>query len=301
MASSYPSIIAVIPEPQATDRLNSPSHSALHQTENSEIEQTQRFIGTLPASAVGTLLYDVRSPASSGGGHIQAANTGGTGQTSYNKGDILVAQSSSALSKLAVSSTIGDVLTVDTGSPVGIKWGAFSFGNKVAVNPASVSLAAAALTGQDNQIFVASVIGSTLGTTNAIRFIGSIPVFSGGGAGGGNGDFTFKLKYGGDTVISTTMGATASILNANGTIEGVLYNTSVSSQLGFLQVGIYNNSYTPATDGSGGGVRIGNTFGRGTSSINSAAPQDLTITVQTSGNNAKNSILAASFIVEKIS
>ena len=105
---AYPSVLSALSNPNATDRLNSPSHSSLHQSENSAITQVETFLGLEgSASTVGTLIYDVRSPASNGGGHVQTANKGGTGQVTFNKGDTLVAQSSSVISKLSVGS-MGD-------------------------------------------------------------------------------------------------------------------------------------------------------------------------------------------------
>lgn len=117
----YPSTIATLPDPQPTDRLNSPSHSALHQSENAQIEAIQTFVGTL-SSVEGTLIHDIRSPDSDGGGHVQSANKGGTGQTAYTKGDLLVASSSSVISKLQVGSD-GQLVQADSTSPLGVKWG----------------------------------------------------------------------------------------------------------------------------------------------------------------------------------
>lgn len=98
----YPSIITSFTYPTPTDKLNSPSHSALHNTTSSALGQVQAVIGLSTSSAVGTLFYDVRSPDSNGGGHVQSANKGGTGQTSFTKGDIFVATSSSVIAKLSV-------------------------------------------------------------------------------------------------------------------------------------------------------------------------------------------------------
>lgn len=128
---AFPSTVAALTDPQSTDRLNSPSHSAIEQAQNTNIEEIQTFIGTTNTSTVGTLLYDVRAPGSNGGGHIQSANKGGTGQTSYTKGDILVAQSASMLTKLAVGG-VGQVLIANDNSNVGVQW------NSVAGLPNSV-------------------------------------------------------------------------------------------------------------------------------------------------------------------
>lgn len=118
---AYPSIISVLATPQPTDRLNSPSHSGLHQNENSAITEIENFVGTL-ASIPGTLIYDIRSSNSNGGGHVQTAVKGGTGQTSYTKGDLLVGQSASVLAKLGVGIN-NNVLIADSTQIAGVKWG----------------------------------------------------------------------------------------------------------------------------------------------------------------------------------
>src|ERR1700759_1269465 len=101
--SAFPSILTSYTNPNPTDRLNSPSHSSIESAQNSGLSQIEDVIGVEgPASIVGSLQYLIKSPASNGGGHVQTAATGGTGQTSFNKGDTFVAQSSSVISKLAV-------------------------------------------------------------------------------------------------------------------------------------------------------------------------------------------------------
>src|SRR3990167_4002761 len=118
----FPSVLNTFNRPTTTDRLNSPSHSALHNTVSSALGQVEAVIGVAGAnSVVGTFEYDVRSPASGGGGHVQVANKGGTGQTSYSKGDVLVAQSSSVVTKLAVGGA-GQYLAVDSGTATGVNW-----------------------------------------------------------------------------------------------------------------------------------------------------------------------------------
>lgn len=117
---AYPSTLSTLATPQASDRLNNPSHSQLHQNENAGITEVQTFLGTL-SSVQGTVLYDVRSPNSDGGGHVQTANKGGTGQTSYTKGDLLVATSSSVLTKLAVGID-GQSLKANSSVAAGVEW-----------------------------------------------------------------------------------------------------------------------------------------------------------------------------------
>lgn len=118
----FPSILNTFNRPTPTDRLNSPSHSALHNTVSSALGQVEAFIGRVgDSSTLGTLVYDVRSPDSGGGGHVQSANKGGTGQTSYTKGDLLVATSSSVISKLAAGID-GQVLFANSSTASGVQW-----------------------------------------------------------------------------------------------------------------------------------------------------------------------------------
>ncbi len=119
---AFPSTLSTFNRPSANDRLNSPSHSALHNTVSSALGQVEAVVGVNGInSVVGTMMYDLRSPASKGGGHIQGAAFGGTGQTSFTKGDILVAQSASVLSKLSAGAD-GATLVARSSSPVGIVW-----------------------------------------------------------------------------------------------------------------------------------------------------------------------------------
>lgn len=118
--STWPSILSTISDPASTDKLNAPSHSSIESAQNDAIKKLETFLGTA-ASAVGTIMYDVRATASDGGGHVQAANKGGTGQTAFTKGDILVASSSSVFSKLAVGSN-NQALIADSNQVAGIKW-----------------------------------------------------------------------------------------------------------------------------------------------------------------------------------
>lgn len=120
---SFPSTFSAFPQVSPTDRLHNPSHSGLENSQSSAVGQVEAFVGLDgDASVAGTLVYDVRSPDSDGGGHIQTANKGGTGQTSFNKGDILVGQSSSVITKLAVGAD-GTIPVADSTTPTGIRWG----------------------------------------------------------------------------------------------------------------------------------------------------------------------------------
>jgi hypothetical protein len=120
---AFPSVLSTFARPNPTDRLNSPSHSALHNTVSSALGQVEAVVGVDGiSSVVGTMMYDLRSPASKGGGHVQGAAFGGTGQTNYTKGDVLVAQSASVLTKLAVGAD-GLALVANSNAALGINWG----------------------------------------------------------------------------------------------------------------------------------------------------------------------------------
>ena len=87
-----------------------------------DVQQIEKIMGQPgDSSVVGTYEYLLKSPASDGGGHVQVVNKGGTGQTSYTKGDILIASSNSVLTKLAIGLD-ATVLTVDSSQSTGIKW-----------------------------------------------------------------------------------------------------------------------------------------------------------------------------------
>lgn len=131
---AFPSTISSFTNPLPTDKLNSPSHSSIETAQNNELIQIEKVIGTSQTSVIGTIIGDLRNPASGGGGHIQAANKGGTGQTSFAKGDLLVASSSSVISKLTVGDT-GKVLTADSSQSAGVKWAATSESKSIIPRP----------------------------------------------------------------------------------------------------------------------------------------------------------------------
>lgn len=86
-----------------------------------EITALETKVGIDNSADTTSLDYLIKNSASSGGGHVQTANKGGTGQTSYNKGDILVASSGSVLGKLSVGADL-QVLTADSSQTSGVKW-----------------------------------------------------------------------------------------------------------------------------------------------------------------------------------
>ncbi len=60
--STFPSVLTTYTNPQATDHLNSPSHSGIEQAQNSGISQLEKVVGVEgSASVVGTLEYFIKS------------------------------------------------------------------------------------------------------------------------------------------------------------------------------------------------------------------------------------------------
>lgn len=249
---AYPSVISTLATPQPTDRLNSPSHSTLHQNENSAILEIQRFVGLEgPASTVGTLDYDVRSPDSNGGGHVQTANKGGTGQTSFTKGDLLAGQSTSVLSKLAVG-TDGQFLVADSSAAAGVKWG--------------IGLAPIVRVYQTSSV-TSSGISSFLGTWTRPSTLSFAVIEVVGGGGGGGGNTTVNSASGGGgaggyskkTVSAASLPLAASIVAGIGAHGGIV--TGGAGSVGGLTL---FGSVFSATGGQGGAAnRVGGLGGIG--------------------------------------
>lgn len=257
---AYPSIISVLPTPQPTDRLNSPSHSGLHQSENTAITEIETFVGTI-SSAQGTLVYDIRSPNSNGGGHIQTANKGGTGQTAYNKGDVLVAQSSSVLTKLSVGAD-NQALIADSAQPIGVKW----------ATPAGANVQSFIATGTWNK-------PSTLGLLSPV-FVeiwggggaGGAVIGSGAAGGGGGGFYTsgwfIASMLGTSELIIVGLGGASVIGNSTGNAGGMTIFGTSSLLTAFGGGGGEGATATGAGGGGGGLFTVG---GNGVNTVGGVA------------------------------
>lgn len=284
--STFPSVLTTYTNPTPTSPLNAPSHSGVENAQNSGLVQLEATIGLTGASStLGTVIGDLRSPASNGGGHVQSANTGGTGQISYNKGDILAASSSSVLGKIAIGAD-NTVLQADSTQTNGLKW-ANVVANKLQINTSSV-LFAIRNSSIIGTLYSASVIGGIIGTNNAVKFTGEVrSMFS-----NSNADvLTLSLNYGNNTVAQAFInGNGASIMS--GVIDGtVIGNGTIGSQIGWIRLDVGDTGGIPSPRLYG--------FSNGTSSVTSTVQQNITITAQYN-NTATASILAGSFIVEKI-
>lgn len=283
----YPSVITTFTYPAASDRLNNPSHSALHNTTSSALGQVQAFVGLSTSSAVGTLVYDIRSPDSNGGGHVQSANKGGTGQTTYTKGDLLVAQSASVLTKVAIG-TSGQILTVNSSTATGVEWGTAPARAKIAVSGSVITASST----NETSIMSVTIPGSTLGTNNTVR----ARLFATAIWGTTTNTLRLRANYGTTSVVNVVFTPPA---NATTSVQGIidfniLGSNSVTSQLGIVDLHLLNNRLNPLAPSV-----LGVDYYQALPIyVNSSANQTLGVTAQTNGNDV--SIVVNGFTVEKL-
>lgn len=181
----FPSTLSTFNRPNATDRLNSPSHSALHNTVSSALGQVEAVVGVDgTSSVVGTMMYDIRSPASKGGGHVQGAAFGGTGQTNFTKGDMLVAQSASVISKLAVGSNTF-IIVADSTTSVGIKWATPTASVLGIATPVVRVYTASSIAGWSKPSLLSHIIVEGVGAGGGGGSGGASNGYGAGGGGGG--------------------------------------------------------------------------------------------------------------------
>lgn len=283
---AYPSTVTTLTNPLPTDHLNSPSHSSIETSQNTEITALENYVGTIN-SIVGSLSYDIRGVGSNGGGHVQSANKGGTGQTNFVKGDLLVATSSSVLSKLAISSVAGYVLQTDTSQSTGIAWGVGT--SKVFTTASSITTATTART----SLFTAAIPGGTLSTSNAIQGRVYIGVVNGINA---VNNLTLELEYGGNNLTGVV---TAIRANNSNVKEGymdflVVANGAVNSQkMNFTYLANFGNDFT-TTDPV-------YTYGKTISSVASGSDANLVaFATMSSGDGTSTYLRMHSAVVEKI-
>lgn len=285
----YPSTISSFTDPQPTDRLNSPAHSAIHSSVNAAVEQIERFVGTT-SSAIGTLMYDIRAAASNGGGHVQTAAKGGTGQTTFTKGDLLVATGPSVLTKLAVG-TDGQILSASSVAAAGVAW-VNSQSSKVFASVVSSMIGSNTVA--EASIFSATIPGSTLGIDNAIRATVNIRDFAFAGA---TSSVLLQGVYGGARVASVLLSAQDLTpgTGLKGTVQFDLFaNGNAAAQSGDLKVSLAKNLANLSSV-------IGNfNMETGIASVNSSASKTLGVTMRYSTADGNNQLRVGGVVVERI-
>lgn len=281
----FPSVLNSFNRPTTTDRLDSPSHSTLHNTVSSAVGQIEQVIGLSTTSVAGSLFYDIRSPDSNGGGHVQTANKGGTGQTSFTKGDLFVATSSSVISKLAVG-VDGQILVANSSVAAGLNWGAG--GTRIA-NSASV-ITANAIT--EASLLSITISASTLGTTGAVRattFVDNYQI-------GSNGSVLVSVNYSGARVASAVISDTSPIASLFGKITYTLIaNNNTAIQRGILEIDLNTNKLNLRASPSLLSIK---NYTMNTSSVNSDINQSFGITLKPAATGGD--ISTDGYIVEKI-
>lgn len=247
---AYPNNLDSFTDPQPTDRLNSPSHSGIEIAQNTALESIQSVVGIV--SSTYGITYDVRSPNSNGGGHVQTANKGGTGQTVYTKGDLLVAQSSSVLTKVAIASVDGYALIIDSTQPTGVTWG-------VPNNAPTVRVYSPGGTGSGDS----SLMG--IWTKPSVLTFAVIEVLGAGGGGGGTTTAGVSAAGGGGGGYSKKFVPAASLPTAASVIVGRGGGGGVAAA-GTGSVGgttLFGSVFS-ATGGDGGTQTNGGNGGLGT-------------------------------------
>lgn len=265
----FPSTLTTFTRPNATDKLNSPSHSSIHTAISSAVGQIEAVIGT-DSSTLGTLIGDLRSASSDGGGHVQSAAKGGTGQTTYTKGDVLVAQNASTLGKLAVGND-NQTLVADSSVASGVKW-ASSPGNRIAVIASVVSLRTASTA--ETSLVSAIIPGSLLGTTGAIRSRSYVNFQN-----LQTPSVMATMNYGGGPVASIFLNALANVTSVVGILEGTLMaNSDVAKQRATLI--FHGAKQRPASGTQGADTSVFTALNTKTSAIEGSADQVFGITLR---------------------
>ncbi len=270
---AYPSTLSTFSYPNSTDKLNSPSHSAIENAQSSAIGQIETVLGQdggPSASTLGTIIGDIRNPSSDGGGHVQSAEKGGTGQTAFTKGDVLVGQSSSVISKLAVGPD-GSFLKADSSKATGLTY------SPAAGLVTSSLIAATFLKNSETSIISTTIGGSVLGTANALRatVYWTLARFT-----AASHNITAKLQYGGQAIgsviavskaaieASSVLGRTDAMLINNGAanaqravIDMRIPQSSVLNELTLTAPSYTTSSVESSVDQTFGMTMIHNTGG----------------------------------------
>lgn len=300
---AYPSTVTSFTNPLPTDKLNSPSHSSIETAQNTGLTELQTFVGTL-SSAVGTLVYDIRAAGSNGGGHVQTVNKGGTGQTTYTAGDILVATSASVLAKLAIGND-AQILTADSSVAGKVKWAnsGTAFSNLISTSGSIQTIGQSAAANSDQSVLSVTIPGSVLTLNQAIRTTVFVTNFS---KNLNAGSILLTARYGSNAVASVLFKDNIGAASTFGRLTyNLIANGSSVLQRGNMYVDL--DVETTAVQGNNGVLFESSSvasrikgYVAGTGSVNTSAAQTLGITMRSQDNSAANELTINGYIVEKI-
>lgn len=215
-----------------------------------EVVALETKVGVDGSADTNSLDYIVKNANSDGGGHVQGATKGGTGQTSYVKGDILAAANSSTLSRLGVGGD-GSGLVADSTSPMGVKWS--SSGQKIVSSTIATSSVWTKPTGANNDSLVLIEMwggGGSGGSATANTEAG----------GGGGGAYVYSFVRASvlqsSVLISTGLGGTSVRGNARGITGGdSVFDVQTSMLVAYGGGG--GGQYVTNAGGGGGGSHKG--------------------------------------------
>ncbi len=183
--------------------------------------------------------------------------SGGTGKTSYTKGDLLVATGSTALTKLGVG-TNGHVLTADSAEASGIKWAAASGGGGGA--PTDATYITQTTNGTLTNEFALSSLSTgflkVTGGSGALSTVSTINLASGGDV---TGDLPFANLTQGSarSVLGVAGNGTADVASIQGTANQVLRVDNAGTGLAFGQVNLASSAaVTGALAAANGGTGL---------------------------------------------
>lgn len=287
MSTNFPTTsLDTFPTPASGQPLSNPNHITDTVNVHDAIIALETKVGVNSSSVTSSLDYIAKDANSNGGGHVQTPVKGGTGQITYAKGDILVAQSSSVLAKLGVGAN-GSALIADSTQNNGVKWGSGNTKPTVRVYGYSSSVITWIKPSVLSYIFV-ELVGGGGGGGGSDAAASDESAAGGGGSGGYSAEYINAASlsptediYGGaggaagaqanglgGTGGTTTFGA-ASILystggsggegapSGNGGAGGQGFNGEINFKGDGGGGGMSNNTESLAASGKGGASRLG--------------------------------------------
>lgn len=122
MATNFPTSIDTNPgDPTPTETLAAGGHANLHSFVQDAMIAVQTYLGATASAVSTSITYLLTNVLSIDPGHKHTAVSGGTGNYTFAKGDILAARSAAIIDRLAVGGD-GKVLMADSTQTDGLKY-----------------------------------------------------------------------------------------------------------------------------------------------------------------------------------